>query len=135
MVIIGLGTFSPASRIRVPRPPQNSTTFIVPSSCGHWRGSPSQRPIETAAAHVLLDFPQPKILRESLPRQPVLDESRREFLDPATDRPPRAVAGNCLRQLVAIDPIASGIGSTAVAISDGAARDEVANRFGDIADL
>src|SRR5262245_50685382 len=114
---MGFGTFSPASRIRMPRPPQNRTTFIDASSCivadrvrsnGH-RTLPSQRGIEAAIAEQLLDSRQPHIARKHPGRQSVLDEVRVKLFGTPTNGPFSAEVGNMLCQLLATHPIASWI--------------------------
>src|SRR5947207_2234152 len=101
MVTIGFGTFSPASRIRIPSPPQNSTTFIeIPfqPSPGRYSDrdpaqvSPAHRRVEPPRVQQLPDFRQSNVSRKHLLREPVPREVLVELLDPTADGPVRAEA-------------------------------------------
>src|SRR5207249_10135370 len=95
MVTLGLGTFSPTSRIRIPRPPQNSTTFIAacppplpPDSHRHRTNRPpAHASIKPPLVQELLDARKPHVAGEPLPRQSVPDKALIQLLDAPADSP------------------------------------------------
>src|SRR5438093_12200406 len=102
MVTIGLGTFSPTSRIRIPRPPQNSTTFIAacppplpPDSHRHRANRPpAHARIKPPVVQELLNARKPHVAGERLPRQSVPGEALIQLLDTPADGPLRSKRRN-----------------------------------------
>src|SRR5690349_8320300 len=115
MVTIGFGRFSPASRMRIPRPPQNRTTFICVlyenaiRSDRSDRCPPTQRRVQTPVLQVSLNPLQTHVFPEHLSRQTKLCGARVQLLDPSPDRPLRLERRKVRTELLAADPIAAGI--------------------------
>src|SRR5438552_4127020 len=141
MVTIGFGTFSPASRIRMPRPPQNNTTFIALSlppeasdrDLAH--RAPAHARIEPPRAQEIGNPPEPHVIRKHISRQSVLREALVELFDAAADRPLGPEAGQMPRQLAAVDPVASRVWAAAFGVPHHAVRDHLLDHPNDVVDL
>src|SRR4029079_4337038 len=135
--------FSPASRIRMPRPPQNSTTFISELSWkeflhlldGRYGGLPPQCRIEPPVGQMRLDALQSNVLPEHVRRETVSRELRVQFLDARAHRPFGLEARNVLAQLVAVDAIASRVWAAALHVLHAAIGHDLLNDVCDIPNL
>src|SRR2546425_5712607 len=94
MVTRGWGTWPRASRTRIPRPPQKSTTFILilqnccsaATSDGDGCAPPKGR-IQTVVALKRLDSREPHVVREHLARQANALEALAQLLDTTSHGP------------------------------------------------
>src|SRR5215217_1550216 len=117
---MGFGTLSPASRMRMPSPPQNRTTFIVQSSApGSSGGAGSGEPegcVEAAGRQEILDATQANVSFEPLGRQPLLHAPLVQLLHATPHGPFRGEPRDTRCQFVAVDAITSRIRATALAV-------------------
>src|SRR3954470_11459515 len=139
MVTIGFGVFSPASRIRIPSPPQNSTTFIStsPELVGRTSdrdGLPAQRAVEAIVALKILNSLQTHVVGKHLAREPDALHLIVQFFDSAPDRPLGAEA-QLRGDFVAVHTVAPRVWTTAVGVLHGAAGDYLLDDVGNVTDL
>src|SRR4051812_3477524 len=118
---MGFGTLSPASRILIPRPPQNSTTFIVRSSrpdrSRDRRRRWTQGGIQPTARERFLDPIQPNVTCQAIAGQPFTHATLVQFLHPVPHGPFRAEA-HARGHLVTSDPVTSRIGTATLLVPD-----------------
>src|SRR5438105_4267356 len=106
IVTMGLGTFSPASRIRIPRPPQKSTTFIGENlrdcvgSLDHDGCPPPKRPVQPIVALQLLDSAQPDVMGEHVARESQAFEALEQLHNSPPNGPFRSKSRQGRRHLV-----------------------------------
>src|SRR5262245_41973123 len=131
MVTIGFGTFSPASRIRMPRPPQNRTTFIgecpraIESGHAHRHGPAAKIVVKPPLAKPCLDALQPGESVELFAGEAIAYVRLVELLDTALHRPLGAETRQVTADLVAVHAIAARVGAAALHVFHRAALDHV----------